>query len=331
MRVLLVTGGAGFIGSNFIRYFLRRNKDFIIVNMDKLTSTSNLDNLKDLEDSPRYHFIKGDICNYELVNYVLRKYKPSFIINFAAEPDTVRNADNPAIFVETNIMGTITLLQGARYIWGKQSFKGNRFIQVSTDEVYGGIDNETGYFTEESKLAPESLYSASKAGADLMVRAFSKTYGIPAITTRCCNNYGPCQSIEQFIPACIINALQDKPISIYGDGTDVREWIYVLDYCTAIIRALFYGKPGEIYNIGTEDRISNIELAKKILKLLGKPEDRIEIVKDSPEYERRFALNSYKARNNFNWSNKYRLDVGLKETIDWYKRRIGRISYAGKQ
>ncbi|HEX2927601.1 MAG TPA: dTDP-glucose 4,6-dehydratase [Ruminiclostridium sp.] len=319
MKVILVTGGAGFIGSNFIKYFLRRNKNYIIANIDKLTYAGKLDNLRELENSPRYHFIKGDICNSELVDYVLRKYRPSYIINFAAESDVDRSINHPSTFIGANVMGTLTLLEGARFIWGKGGMNGNRFIQISTDEVYGSACSDSEYFMEESPLMPNNPYSASKASADLLVRAFSKTYGMPAIITRCCNNYGPFQNMEKFIPTCITNALQDKQIPVYGDGSNVREWIYVLDHCIAIIRALFYGKPGETYNIGTGEKLSNIDLARKILKLAGKPEDLIHMVADRPGHDKRYSLNSYKARNNLSWSSKYSLDDGLKETVQWYK------------
>lgn len=319
MKVLLVTGGAGFIGSNFISYFLKRNKNFIALNIDKLTYAGNLNNLAEIENNPRHHFIKGDICNYELVNYVLRKYRPDYIVNFAAESHVDRSISTPSVFVETNIMGTLTLLEVARHIWSKNDFRGNRFLQVSTDEVYGSLSNERDYFTEESNITPSSPYSASKAGADMMVRAFSQTYGFPVITTRCCNNYGPRQHMEKFIPTCIVNALQDKPIPIYGDGTNIREWIHVLDHSVGIIRALFYGKTGEVYNIGTGEEISNMELAKKILKKLDKPEDLIIKVKDRPGHDMRYAMDSRKARYNLNWSPKFKLDEGIDNTIKWYR------------
>lgn len=319
IRVLLVTGGAGFIGSNFIKYFLKRNKNFIVVNIDKLTYAGNLNNLKELDNSPRYHFIKGDICNYDLVNYVLKKYKPDYIINFAAESHVDRSIDQPSIFLETNVMGTLTLLEGARSLWNKRGYSGNRFIQISTDEVYGSLENNRDYFMEESNLMPNSPYSASKASADLMVRSFHKTYGLPAIITRCCNNYGPYQNPEKLIPKCITNALKDKTIPVYGDGRNVREWIHVLDHSIGIIRVLFYGKPGEIYNIGTNEEVSNIDLVRAILKALGKPEGLIRMVNDRPGHDKRYALNSYKIRNNLNWSNKYKFEAGLKETIKWYE------------
>jgi dTDP-glucose 4,6-dehydratase len=319
MRVLLVTGGAGFIGSNFIKWFLRRNRDFIVVNIDKITYAGNPNNLRELENSPRYHYVKGDISNHELVNYIFMRFKPSFVINFAAESHVDRSITHPSIFVQTNVLGTITLLESARYIWGKRNFEGNRFIQVSTDEVYGSTNDEKSYFSEDANLMPGNPYSASKAGADLIIQSYSNTYKMPVIITRCCNNYGPNQHPEKFIPKCITNALQNKPIPLYGDGLNIREWIYVFDHCMAITRALFYGKPGEIYNIGTGEGMSNIELAKRILKLTGKSEDAIEMVNDRPGHDRRYALNSYKIRNNLNWAGRYKLEDGLKETVNWYK------------
>lgn len=319
MRVILVTGGAGFIGSNFINYFLRRNKDFVIVNMDNLTYAGNLNNLKDLERSPRYHFVKGNICNQELVNYVIKRHRPEYIINFAAESNVDRSLNNPSVFGQTNILGTMTLLESARYFWGKRNFEGNRFIQVSTDEVYGSINNRDDFFTEECPIMPSSPYSASKAGGDLMVKSYFRSYGFPGIITRSCNNYGPNQYYENFIPTCINCALNDKPIPVYGDGKNVREWIHVLDHCVGIIRAMFYGNVGEIYNIGSGEEYENIELAKKILKTLGKPEDQLEMIKDRPGHDERYSLNSYKIRNNLRWGCKIKFDSGIKDTISWYK------------
>ncbi len=319
MRVILVTGGAGFIGSTFIKYFLRRNKDFIIVNLDKLTYAASLENLRELENSPRHHFVKGDICNQDLVNYIMKRFRPDYVINFAAETNVDRSISNPAVFVQSNVMGTLTLLEAARYQWSKSDIHNNRFIQVSTDEVYGSLRNDEDFFMEESSLVPNSPYSASKAGADMLVRSFVKTHGMPAVITRSCNNYGPCQNSEKFIPKCIINALEDKPVPIYGDGMSKREWINVIDHCIGIIRVMFYGKPGEIYNIGSGEEVSNIDIAKRILNIMGKPENAIEKIDDRSGHDRRYALNSYKIRNNLSWSSKYSLDEGLKETGKWYK------------
>jgi len=322
VKVLLVTGGAGFIGSNFVRYFLKRNKNFIIVNIDKLTYSGNISNLKEIENSPRHHFIKGDICNYEFMSYVLRKYKPDYIINFAAESHVDRSIKQPLLFAQTNIMGTLTLMECARSIWSRNNYSGNRFIQVSTDEVYGNIENKSDYFFEESGLLPNNPYAASKASADLLMRSYAKTFGFPAIITRCCNNYGPSQYPEKFIPGCITRALTDQPIPLYGDGKNKREWIHVQDHCIALIRVLFYGRPGETYNIGTGEEISNIDLARKILALLGKPEDAIKFVADRPGHDKRYLMNSYKIRNHLNWVSKTKLEEGLKETLEWYKNNV---------
>lgn len=319
MRLLLVTGGSGFIGSNFIRFFLSRNKNFIIVNMDKLTYASDLNNLKDLENSPRYHFIKGDICNREFVDYVLRKYRPGLIVNFAAESDMDRSIGHPSLFAETNIMGTLALLESARFIWSRNSFAGNCFLQVSTGAVYGSLDKERSAFTEESPLLPSNPFSSSKAGADMMIRAFSSTFKLPAIITRCCNNYGPCQRTDNFIPHCITCALTDQPIRVFGDGSHSREWMHVRDHCIALTRTLFYGKAGETYNIGTGHEISNLNLAEKILKLTGKPQSMVRFTADKSSHEMRYLLDSSKARKKLGWSNKVNIDEGLADTIKWYR------------
>lgn len=317
MKVLLVTGGAGFIGSNFVKYFLRRNKNFIVINMDKLTHSSSINNLREVENSPRHQFIKGDICNSDFTSFVLRKYNPEYIINFASESHMDKNITAPHIFGESNIMGTLSLLEGARDLWHRSNFVGKRFIQVSTDEVYGSLLNRNDVFLEESPMAPNNPYSASKASADMLARSFYFAYGLPIIIARCCNNYGPSQHKDRFIPTCIINALEDKPIPIYGDGTNIREWIHVTDNTIALIRALFYGKPGEIYNIGSGQEISNIDLAKSILRIVKKPESLLKYVKDKPGHDYRYSMNSYKIRNNLGWSNKVSLDEGLTETVKW--------------
>lgn len=322
MKVLLVTGGAGFIGGHFVRYFLRRNKNFIIVNIDKLNHPGSLENLKEVENSPRHHFIKGDICNYELTGYVLKRYRPDYIINFAAESHGGKGGTNPIGYAQTNMMGTMSLLEGARSLWSRSNPGGCRFIQVSTDEVYGGIGHKKEYVMEEAGLTPENPYSASRAGADLMVQAYAKAFGVPAIITRSCSNYGPCQHPESFIPGCILNALRDQPIPVYNDGAGTREWIYVLDHCIALIRTLFYGKPGEIYNIGTGESISHMELAGKILKMTGKPPELLKRIPDKCSRDTGCTLNSYKIRSNLNWSSKYKLEDGLRETIEWYRASL---------
>jgi dTDP-glucose 4,6-dehydratase len=254
-----------------------------------------------------------------LVNYLLRKYRPDYILNFADDPRVDRIGDQPAPFAQTNIIGTQVLLEGVRQIWSKNNYLSNRFIQISDYEVYGSTTQKTDYFLEESPLLPTNPHSASKAGADLLVQAFSKAYSLPAIIMRCCNNYGPYQTLDKFIPFCIANALADKSIAIGGESADSREWIYVLDHCIAVIRMMFYGKQGEIYNIGSGEEITNADLAKRILKQLGKPEDLFTVKSDKAGLEKRHALNSYKVRSNLNWSSKIQLDQGLKDTIQWYK------------
>ncbi|NPV91614.1 MAG: dTDP-glucose 4,6-dehydratase [Firmicutes bacterium] len=322
MRVLLVTGGAGFIGSNFIQYVLKTGRDYLVVNYDNLTYAGNLKNLKEVEAHPSYHFIKGDICDPGQINWTLNGYKPDYIVNFAAESHVDRSISGPMVFGETNFIGTLNLLQSAYKFWGEHGFADKRFLQVSTDEVYGSIENDRDCFKEESNLMPNSPYSASKAGADLMVRAFSKTYGFPAIVTRSCNNYGQYQHREKFIPTCITKALNDEPIPIYGDGTNVREWIHVLDNCAAVAKALLCGTPGEVYNIGSGEEVSNIAMARMILNFFGKPEDMIVKVDDRPGHDWRYALDSSKARTQLKWSCSYKLAEGIKETIEWYKNNL---------
>jgi dTDP-glucose 4,6-dehydratase len=319
MKTILVSGGAGFIGSNFINWFLEKYKDFTLVNIDKLTYAGNVDNLKKVGNSPGYRFIQGDICDAGLVDDIMEQYQPDYIVNFAAESHVDRSISNPMIFAETNIVGVAMMLDAAHRLWGKTGFDGKRFVQISTDEVYGSIGHDEAPFSEESALLPNSPYSASKASADLMVRAFIKTYHFPASITRCCNNYGPCQYTEKFIPTCITNALMNKPIPIYGNGTNIREWIHVLDHCEAIAKVLFEGKAGEIYNIGSGEEISNIDLAKIILKCLNKPEDLIKMVSDRPGHDFRYALNSRKAKSILGWTCKYKFDEGIHKTINWYE------------
>jgi dTDP-glucose 4,6-dehydratase len=321
MKILLVTGGAGFIGSNFIHRFLEENKDFIVVNYDKLTYAGNLNNLKKVETNPAYRFVKGDICDCEQFKKTLKEYEPDYIVNFAAESHVDRSISGPSIFGQTNFMGTLNLLQCVYDLWGSKC-SGKCFLQVSTDEVYGSIENDSDYFVEDSNLMPNSPYSASKAGADMMVRAFSRTYGLPVIVTRCCNNYGPYQYWEKFIPTCIKKALNNEPIPIYGNGTNIREWIHVSDHCSAITKVLFNGVPGEVYNIGSGEEVSNIDMARMILNNLGKPEDAIIKIDDRLGHDRRYALDSSKIRKQLNWSCNYKLEEGIKETIHWYKNNL---------
>ncbi len=319
MKVLLVTGGAGFIGSNFIKYFMNAYKDFVVVNYDKLTYAGNLENLKEVAELPNYHFVKGDICDSIQFNKTLHEYNPDYIINFAAESHVDRSISDPLIFGQTNLIGTLNILECTHNFWSKNNYAQKRLLQISTDEVYGSLENNTGFFTESSDLLPNSPYSASKAGADLLVRSFYKTYGLPVIITRCCNNYGPNQYKEKFIPTCISKALNNEPIPIYGNGSNVREWIHVSDHSEAIIKALFSGSAGEVYNIGSGEEVSNTDMARMILDILGKSQDSYIYVSDRLGHDNRYAIDSTKAKNELGFSSKYKLKEGLLETVLWYK------------
>lgn len=307
---LLITGGLGFIGSNFIRYILKKYSDYEIINLDKMTYAANPENLRDIENDSRYKFVKGDICDRELVNDLISKEKPDAIINFAAETHVDRSILDPDAFIKTDIFGTHTLLEAVR------KYKIERYVQISTDEVYGSI--EKGLFTEESNLKPNSPYSASKAGGDLLVRAYSKTYNLPVLITRSSNNYGPYQYPEKLIPLFITNLIEGKKVPLYGDGLAVRDWLYVLDNCAGIDTVLHKGKIGEIYNIGADNEKTNKEITEIILKELGKDENSIEHVKDRPGHDRRYALDSTKLKE-LDWKPEYNFEQAMKETIDWYK------------
>ena len=309
MKRILVTGGAGFIGSNFIHYILDERPEYKIINLDLLTYAGNLDNLKDIQKDDRYEFIKGDINDQNLVNKIMSEV--DYVINFAAESHVDRSIKTPKIFVKTNVEGTQTLLEAAR----KSDVE--RFIQISTDEVYGSL-GPTGLFTESSQLMPNSPYAASKAAADLLVRAYHKTYGLDSIITRCSNNYGPYQFPEKFIPVIILNALNNSPIPVYGDGKYIRDWIYVLDHCSAILLVLEKGRAGEIYNIGANNEIMNIELVRLILKIMNKPESLIKFVEDRPGHDRRYGIDASKIRKELNWSPKYSFEESIQRTIEWY-------------
>jgi len=307
---LLITGGAGFIGSNFIHYTLKHHKKDEVVNFDKLTYCGNLENLRDIEKNPRYKFIKGDICDAKLVEKVFQKEKPDFILNFAAETHVDRSIKNPKNFTQTNVLGTHTLLEASR----KYNIK--KFLQISTDEVYGSI--KKGKFKEIDSLLPNSPYAASKAGADLLVRSYYKTFNLPILITRSSNNFGPYQYPEKLIPLFITNILQGKKVPLYGTGLNVRDWIYVLDNCAGIDIVLRKGKIGEIYNIGGGNEKTNLEIAKIILKELGKDESWIEYVKDRPGHDFRYALDTRKIIK-LGWKPKYSFEKAIKETINWYK------------
>ncbi len=318
---LLITGGAGFIGSNFIRYLLNNHSNVQITNLDKLTYAGNLENLYDFEDERRYEFLKGDISDRELINKLFEKKHFNVIVNFAAESHVDRSILNAYPFIETNIRGTLVLLEVAR------EYKIERFIQISTDEVYGSLDNEH-KFTEESPLHPNNPYSASKASADLLCRSYFKSYGVPVIITRSSNNYGPYQFPEKLIPLMIRNALLDKELPVYGDGMNIRDWLYVVDNCRAIDKLIRNGNIGEIYNIGGNSEMRNIEVVHLICKILaeetGKSKeylDRLITFIEDPRgkaHDFRYALYYEKIRNTTHWEPTTNFTTGLKETIRWY-------------
>jgi len=306
---LLVTGGAGFIGSNFIHHILGEHSSWTITNLDKLTYAGNLENLKDIENNPRYRFVKGDIANRELINSLLQE-KIDVIVNFAAESHVDRSIMDASSFIETNTKGTQTLLEGAR------QYHTGKFIQVSTDEVYGSMQN--GKFTEQSPLSPNSPYAASKTAADLLCHACWKTYQLPIIVTRCSNNLGPFQFPEKLIPLAVTNALENKLIPIYGDGLNVRDWIYVLDHCRALDLTIQEGKPGEVYNVAASQEKTNLELTQQLLDIMGKPRSLITFVTDRPGHDRRYALDASKITHELGWKPLYSFEKALAATIDWY-------------
>jgi dTDP-glucose 4,6-dehydratase len=308
MRIL-VTGGAGFIGSNFIRVLLKDTQHHIL-NLDALTYAGNLDNLTGLDTHPRYRFIKGDIRDRALLTRLFHEGIEA-VVNFAAQSHVDRSIESPAEFLDTNVMGTLALLDTAR------SHGVKLFLQVSTDEVYGSLGPE-GVFTEDSPLQPNSPYSASKAGADLLARSYFKTFGLPVVITRSSNNYGPYQFPEKVIPLFVTNALEDQELPLYGDGLHRRDWVHVEDNCRGILLALEEGRPGEVYNIGGNRELANLELAHKILDLLGKPRSLIKHVRDRAGHDRRYALDSSKIERELNFSREYSFERGLEQTVQWY-------------
>lgn len=324
MKNILVTGGAGFIGSNFIRYMLD-NFDGKIINLDALTYAGNLENLIDIENSENYYFIKGNICDKSLVNSIFDKFNIDAVVNFAAESHVDRSILEPEIFLVTNIIGTQVLLNAAKYHWNcdpdnkySRNYKEDViFLQISTDEVYGALGKK-GMFTETTPISPNSPYSASKASADMLVRSYYQTFGMPVVITRCSNNYGPYQFPEKLIPLMINNCLTDKPLPVYGDGMQIRDWIHVKDHCSGIYTVLKKGKLGEIYNIGGNNEKANIEIVKLILSALNKSEDLISYVKDRPGHDRRYAIDNNKITTQLGWNPSYTFEKGIKETIEWY-------------
>jgi dTDP-glucose 4,6-dehydratase len=308
---LLVTGGVGFIGSNFVRHIRQKHPDWEITNLDKLTYAGNLENLTDIQNQPGYHFVKGDIADRKLVDKLLSQGL-DVIVNFAAESHVDRSILDASPFIETNVKGTQVLLEGAK----KHGIQ--RFIQVSTDEVYGSI--ERGEFTEKSPLSPNSPYSASKAAADLLCRAYFETHHLPAIVTRCTNNFGPYQFPEKLIPLAVTNALENKPVPVYGDGLNIRDWIFVGDHCRALDAVIQKGQPGEIYNIGGGNEKTNLELIHKMLELLNKPQSLIQFVTDRPAHDRRYALDCSRIAAKLGWKPAYSFEKALSATVDWYLR-----------
>ncbi|AZK45980.1 dTDP-glucose 4,6-dehydratase [Paenibacillus lentus] len=307
---LLVTGGAGFIGSNFVLYMLEQYPEYKIVNVDSLTYAGNLENLKSVESNPNHTFIKADITDAKMMDELVSQ-GVDVIVNFAAESHVDRSILEPDVFVKTNVLGTQVLLDAAR------KYEITKFVQVSTDEVYGTL-GETGFFTETTPLEPNSPYSSSKAGGDLLVRAYNETFGLPVNITRCSNNYGPYQFPEKLIPLMISKALADESLPIYGDGLNVRDWLYVEDHCSAIDLVIHKGKNGEVYNVGGHNERTNIQIVETILEQLGKPGSLMTFVKDRPGHDRRYGIDPTKIMSELGWKPKHNFETGIKETIAWY-------------
>ena len=305
---LLVTGGAGFIGSNFIRHIIKKYPQYKIINLDKLTYAGNLDNLKEIESNSNYTFVKGDICDRKIVDELSKDVEA--IVNFAAQSHVDRSIIDASDFLRTNIDGTYNLLEATK------RHNISRFIQISTDEVYGSI--EKGSFKETSPLSPSSPYAASKAAADMVVHSYRVTFNLPTIVARSTNNFGPYQYPEKIIPLFITNALEDKPVPLYGDGMNVRDWLYVIDNCEAIDLILHKGKEGKIYNIGGGNELRNIDLTRIVLKILGKPESLIQPVKDRPGHDRRYSLDCSKIERELDWTSRFDFEKALEETVKWY-------------
>lgn len=332
MKTVLVTGGMGFIGSNFVPYFLEVNPDTEVVNLDKMTYAANPENLKEVENNPRYHFVKGDICDKDLVEELFTKYDIRGVIHFAAESHVDNSIKGPEIFVKTNVLGTFTLLETARRHWMdapnvvKAGYEDCRFHHISTDEVYGTL-GATGFFTETTPYAPNSPYSASKASSDMLVRAYHHTYGMNVTTSNCSNNYGPKQHHEKLIPHIIEAALNEQNLPIYGDGKNIRDWLYVLDHCKAINLIYHTGKTGETYNIGGRNERDNITIVTTICRLLDarkprangkKYEELITFVKDRAGHDRRYAIDATKLETELKWKADENFDTGIVLTVDWY-------------
>lgn len=313
MMTIVVTGGAGFIGSNFIFYMLDKYPEYRIVCLDKLTYAGNLETLTNVMENPRFRFVKGDICDSKTVSNLFREEKPDIIVNFAAESHVDKSIENPQLFLETNILGTATLMDACR------QFGIKRFHQVSTDEVYGDLPyNSFDLFTETTPMHPNSPYSSSKAAADLLVQAYNRTYGLPVTISRCSNNYGSYQFPEKLIPLMIINALNNQELPVYGDGLNVRDWLHVEDHCRAIDLIIHKGKNGEVYNIGGHNEVRNIDIVKMICNELGKPESLITFVEDRKGHDRRYAIDATKMKRELRWKSETEFNDGIRNTIKWY-------------
>ena len=308
---LLVTGGAGFIGSCFVRHILNKYSDYKVINLDALTYAGNIENLDDVKDNPNYTFVHGNICDKKLAKELIIDGGVDAVVNFAAESHVDRSITGPEIFIETNVQGTLNLLQAAK------EAKTQRFLQVSTDEVYGTLGKD-GYFYETTPLAPNSPYSASKASADLLVRAYFETYKMPVLNTRCSNNYGPYQYPEKLIPFFISQLLKGEKVPVYGDGLNVRDWLYVYDHCSAIDTVLHKGRVGEVYKIGEHNEKTNMEITKIILDAMGKDESSIRFVEDRLGHDRRYAIDNHKIQTELGWEPSLTFEEGIKLTIDWY-------------
>lgn len=336
MKNILLTGTAGFIGSNFVPYFLDKYSEYNLINLDLLTYAGNLENLKECEKNTRFKFIKGDICNRELVEFIFKEFDISGVIHFAAESHVDNSIKNPEAFIKTNVNGTFTLLDVAYKYWMnkpfayKDEYKNARFHHISTDEVYGTL-GETGLFSETTPYAPNSPYSSSKASSDMIVRAYHETYGLNTIITNCSNNYGPKQHDEKLIPTIIRNALANKPIPIYGDGKNIRDWLYVLDHCKGIDIAYHKGKAGQTYNIGGKNERTNLEIVAKICEILDEllPKNEsyknlLTFVEDRAGHDRRYAIDASKIENELDWKADETFDSGIVKTVKWYIKKYAK-------
>ena len=317
MKNLLITGGAGFIGSHLVRLMVNKYPDYRIINLDKLTYAGNLANLKDVENMPNYEFVKADICDFERMREIFSEYHIDGVIHLAAESHVDRSIRDPFSFAQTNVMGTLSLLQAAKLAWDG-NFDDKLFYHVSTDEVYGSLQPDGGFFLETTKYDPHSPYSASKASADLLVQAYGRTYKLPISISRCSNNYGPYHFPEKLIPLMIANALNDKPLPVYGEGINVRDWLYVEDHCAAIDLIIRNGKEGEVYNVGGHNEMRNIDIVKLIVKHLGKSEDLITFVTDRAGHDMRYAIDPTKIHHDLGWLPQTKFEDGIQKTIDWY-------------